>query len=80
MVLSTDVYKRQAHTVSGAEDVTLSLRVRTPMKNCVLEVRQDGRTVKKMKMRKALPAEMIQVPLKAEDLQEGADLEVSVQC
>ena len=68
------------HTVSGAEDVTLSLRVRTPMKNCVLEVRQDGRTVKKMKMRKALPAEMIQVPLKAEDLQEGADLEVSVQC
>ncbi len=49
--------------ISGQKDVTLSLRVRRPMKNCVLELWQDGGVIASRKLRKAIPAEMERIKL-----------------
>ena len=65
--------------ISGTRSFTLSLRVRQPMKNVSVVVRQGDREVLRRKMRKALPAEMIQLPVKAEKLSDCADLEVFVE-
>ena len=65
--------------ISGTRDFTLSLRVRRPLQNVSVVVRQGGREVLRRKMRKALPAEMIQLPIKAEKLTADADMEVCVE-
>ena len=65
--------------ISGTRDFTLSLRVRQPMHNVSIVVRQGGTEVLRKKMRKALPAEMIQLPIKAAKLSNTADMEVSVE-
>ena len=59
--------------VSGTEEVTLSMRVRSPMKDCTIVVRQGDTVLAKKKMRKALPAEMIhlKVPASAVPAQEN---------
>ena len=64
---------------SGERSFTLSLRVRQPLQNVTLTLRQNGREVLHKKMRKALPAEMIQVAVPAEKLTSDADLEVCVE-
>ena len=64
--------------ISGTRDFTLSLRVRQPLKAVTLTVTQNGREVLRRKFPKALPAEMIQLPVKAEKLDTSGDLEVSV--
>ena len=66
--------------ISGRGNVTVAFRVRRPVKNCTVELVQGGQVVYKKKMPKALPAEMIQIPVKAEKLSENADLEVRVIC
>lgn len=65
--------------ISGTRDFTLSLRVRRPLNNASVVVRQNGRDVLRKKMRKALPAEMIQLPIKAAKLTADADVEVCVE-
>ena len=67
------------HRISAARDFTLSLRVRKPMQNVSIVVRQGGTEILRKKMRKALPAEMIQLPIKAEKLIASADMEVCVE-
>ena len=64
--------------VSGTRDFTLSLRVSRPLKKATLTVRQNGREVLRRVLPKALPAEMLQLPVKAERLDTSGDLEVSV--
>ncbi|MBR2822464.1 MAG: FAD-dependent oxidoreductase [Clostridia bacterium] len=64
---------------SGARSFTLSLRVRTPLRNVSVVLRQNGQEILRKKMRKALPAEMIQLPVKAEKLSAEGNLEVSVE-
>ena len=64
---------------SGERDFTLYLRVRQPSNNVTVTVRQNGREVLRKKMRKALPAEMIQLPVKAAKLTGEGDLEVCVE-
>ena len=64
---------------SGTKDLTLSLRVRKPMKDVQLTVRQGDDVVLSRRLRKALPAEMLQYTLKAEKLNVREDLEVSVE-
>lgn len=64
--------------ISGTEDFKLSLRVRRPMKACKLCLTQNGRVVLEKKLPKAIPAEMIQLPVKAEKLEPTGDLEVKV--
>lgn len=66
--------------ISGENDFTLSLRVRRPMKDCRIELVQGGRTILKKSMKKAIPAEMIQIPVKAGLLNETENLEVKVIC
>ncbi len=71
------------HTVpqffSGTKDFTLWLRVRRPLQNVRVVVRQDGREILSKRMRKALPAEMIQLKIPAGDLSVRGDMEVCVK-
>ncbi|WP_313582434.1 NAD(P)/FAD-dependent oxidoreductase [Lacrimispora sp.] len=65
--------------VSGTKKFTLSLRVKRPMKDCRIVVRQAGKEVAAKKMKKAIPAEMIRVVISHEKLVSGSDLEVCVK-
>ncbi|SET88650.1 NAD(P)/FAD-dependent oxidoreductase [Lacrimispora sphenoides] len=65
--------------VSGTKEFTLSLRVKRPMKDCRIVVRQAGKEVAAKKMKKAIPAEMIRVVISHEKLVSGSDLEVCVE-
>lgn len=65
--------------ISGTRSFTLSLRVRQPLENTSIVVRQGEREVLRKKIRKALPAEMIQLPINANKLTDSADLEVCVE-
>lgn len=65
---------------SGTRDFTLYLRVRRPMKNCAIELYQGEKLILSKKMRKALPAEMIQLEVKGHTLCKDKDLEVKVVC
>lgn len=64
--------------ISGTEDFKLSLRVRRPLKKCTIRLMQNGQVVLEKKLPKAIPAEMIQLPVKAEKLGQTGDLEVKV--
>jgi len=48
------------------------------MENCEVVITQHGSIIKHKKMRKALPAEMIEIPLQAKDLSNTGKLEVAV--
>lgn len=65
--------------ISGTRDFTLSLRVRTPLKDARLTVKQGDNIVMTKKLRKALPAEMLQLSIKADKLNDVQDVEVSVE-
>lgn len=65
--------------VSGTRDFTLSLRVRKPLKDVKLTVRQGDNIVLTKKLRKALPAEMLQYAIRANALAEDRNVEVSVE-
>lgn len=64
--------------ISGTEDFKLSMRVRKPVKKCAIRLSQNGQVVLEKRMSKAIPAEMIQIPVKAVKLSKTGDLEVSV--
>ena len=70
------------HTVpqklTGKEDVTLSLRVRGPQKNAKITVRQGNHVVAQKLLKNALPANMIELPIKSNQIIGTASLEVSV--
>lgn len=66
--------------VSGKSDFKLSFRVRKPMKNCQIEVRQNSNLIGSISLKKALPAEMIQMKVKSENIEEIGNLEVVVVC
>ncbi|MBR0139386.1 MAG: FAD-dependent oxidoreductase, partial [Firmicutes bacterium] len=55
--------------ISGKKDVTLSFRPSFPMKNVVFEAVRDGRVVGSLKMKKAVPAVMVHMDLKASELE-----------
>lgn len=65
--------------ISGTRDFTLSLRVRLPLSGVSVVVRQGDQLILRRKMRKALPAEMIQLPIKAAKLTDNVDMEVYVE-
>lgn len=66
--------------ISGKENVTVSFRVKKPVKACTIELRQGERVIKAVKKPKLLPAEMVQISIDNECLNEGENLEVSVLC
>lgn len=65
--------------VSGQADFVLSLRVRKPLRNCRIVVRQNNVEVAARKLRGANPAEMIQLPIPREKIQAGLNLEVCIE-
>ena len=66
--------------ISATKDIVLYFRVRKPMKDCEIHFKQNNQIIKTVKKKKALPAEMIQVPISCKQLMTGSDLEVSIQC
>lgn len=64
--------------ISGRRDFRLSLRVRKPLSMVTLTVTQGDKIVLKKTLRKALPAEMLQVDIPGEALDTAQDLEVNV--
>lgn len=66
--------------ISGTRDFKLSLRVNRPLGECKIVVSQKGREVAVKSMKKALPAEMIQMDIASGNLKGTEDLEVSIQC
>lgn len=66
--------------ITGEKDFVLSLRIRRPLRNCVIELQADGLSIQKVKMKKALPAEMIQIPVKADTVRNAGRVEVKVLC
>lgn len=65
--------------ISGGRDFQLSLRVRGHYRDCRIVVRQAGEIVASKKLKKAIPAEMIQFRVKAENLKTEGELEVCVE-
>mgnify|MGYP005842903973 CR=1 FL=1 len=65
--------------ISGTRGFKLSMRVNRPMKDCRIVVRQDGVEIAAKKMKKAIPAEMIQMEIKPEKLKTSGNLEVCVE-
>lgn len=76
--------KSVSHTVpqkiSGDRDVSVSLRVSRKYENCAVVLRQNGAVIARKAIKKALPAEMIQIPLKKDALTGRQEIEVSVVC
>lgn len=66
--------------ISGSSDFSLSLRVAAPMRDCRIVLRQNGKTIKSIPVKKALPAEMIQCKVEKELLSQSGELEVSAEC
>lgn len=65
--------------VSGRAPFTLSLRVNRPLKDCRIVVRQNGTELAEKRMKKAIPAEMIQIAVDNGRMAQTGDLEVSVE-
>jgi thioredoxin reductase len=49
--------------ISGEKDFKLSMRVRKPFKNCEIKILQKDEVIKTVKVKKALPAEMLHIKL-----------------
>ena len=57
--------------ISGQKDVTLSMRVSRKFENCQIQVLLNDQVLAAKKLKKALPAEMIQLPLSAAAVQKA---------
>ena len=64
--------------VCGDGEFKVSLRVSRPMEHIRIELRQNEQVICKKGMPKALPAEMIQIPVPKGVLSENGDLEVRI--
>ena len=64
--------------VSGKRDFLLTLRPRKPMQNVTLRVSQGEQTILERKMKKVLPAEMIQLKIRKEKLSAEGSINVSI--
>lgn len=65
--------------ISGKQDVKLSMRVKKLFQECRIVVRQNENEIASKKIKKALPAEMIQMLVRADRIAGGDNLEVSVE-
>lgn len=77
---SPDINHTVPQKISGKQDVDLTMRVSKKLENCVIVVRQGDQVVAEKRMKKALPAEMIRIPVKKEMLTGNTEIEVSVLC
>lgn len=54
--------------ISGKNDFKLSLRVKQPLKNCQIRIMQNENIIKTVKLKRAIPAAMIQIDISKDDL------------
>ena len=66
-------------TISGRMDLTLSMRVSAPWRDRTIVIKDGEREIKRKRMVRLHPAEMIRVDLKADELVSCSRLEVSVE-
>lgn len=65
--------------VSGTRDVTISMRVAAPWRNRTVLIKDGDMEIKRKKMIRLHPAEMIRIDMKAHELSACTVLEVSVE-
>lgn len=65
--------------ISGKNDFVLSMRFRKPLKNPTIEITQDDKVIKSVKMKKAIPAEMIQIKVSKDDIKSNSNLRVVIR-
>lgn len=66
-------------TISGTRDVTISMRVTAPWRNRSIVITDEDREIKRQKLVKLHPAQMIRVDLKKEQVAGASELEVKVE-
>jgi len=79
IIKDNDIGHTIPQKISGENDFVLSMRVRKPIKNAVIEILQDNNIVRTIKMKKAIPAEMIQIEIDKENIKSKSDLKVVVK-
>ena len=62
--------------ITGKDDVSLSFRPKKPVRDCTVEIWQDGTLLVSREYPKLLPAEMENIKLPAKKLVSGADIKV----
>jgi len=77
---SCDISYTVPQYVSGTKDFNLSMRVKKPLKDCKIDIMQEGLVIKSMKLKKGIPAQMIKIPISHTLVQLGKDLEVCLKC
>ena len=65
--------------ISGSHDVSLSLRPSRPFRDCRVVARQGGVELASKPMKKAIPAEMIQMKIPAAKISASGDILVSIE-
>lgn len=75
---SLDISHTIPQKISGEKSFKLSLRVKRPMKECRIVIMQGQEILLEKKLKKAIPAEMIQILIDKDQLKPGEDLEVKV--
>jgi len=65
--------------ISGKRDFKLSMRVRKPLKDCEIDVIQNKVVIKTVKLKKAIPAEMIQIKIDKTKIRSLYEIEVVVR-
>ncbi|MBW9171557.1 FAD-dependent oxidoreductase [Clostridium estertheticum] len=65
--------------ISGKMDFKLSMRVRKPLENCEIDVIQNKVVIKTVKLKKAIPAEMIQLKIDKTKIRSLDEIEVVVR-
>lgn len=66
--------------ISGRQDVRISMRVKRMLRDVRIVVKQNGKELASKRIKKALPAEMIQLSVKAEAVSTLDNLEVYAEC
>lgn len=64
--------------ISSEQDVVLSLRVKKPIGNCRLLLRQGDHILQEKKLKKAVPAEMLQIVCRKDLINKALPLEVTI--
>jgi thioredoxin reductase len=65
--------------ISGKKDFKLSMRVKKPLKNCQIDIMQNDEIIKTVKLKKAIPAEMLQIKLEKSQIKSLDDIKVVVR-
>jgi thioredoxin reductase len=65
--------------ISGKKDFKLSMRVKKPLKNCQIDIMQNDKIIKTVKLKKAIPAEMLQIKIEKSQIKSLDDIKVVVR-